>query len=186
MTSIRRKQRQDQLEPRRTRMAAARQGVKSGKKAAAPIPNLENLVAVRIVRLSELIQRMAARQFEPRFGLRNTDLRILNLLDGSDAISVSEISRRTHVDKAWISRSLHELAGKGLVAKTAHATDARQALISLTAAGRALLTKVRPIAVAHEEGLLDGIDRASLLADLDRLAQNAERAYAEMMPPVAP
>lgn len=145
--------------------------------AEAPAPNLENLVAVRIVRLAELIARMAARQFEPTFGLRNTDLRILNLLDGTEGISVSEISRRAHVDKAWISRSLRELGAKGLVTRREDRADTRLSVVSLTAEGKRLLDQVRPIAVANEAVLLEGIDAPAFLTSLDRLMRNAEAAY---------
>jgi len=62
---------------------------------------LEDLVPVRIVRLAEVIARLATQSIESTVGLRNTDLRLLNLLDGTEGVTVNEIARRAHVDKAW-------------------------------------------------------------------------------------
>lgn len=48
------------------------------------------------------------------FGLRSTELRILNVLDGAGSISINEMARRTHVDKAWASRSVGDFEAKKL------------------------------------------------------------------------
>jgi DNA-binding MarR family transcriptional regulator len=136
--------------------------------------SLEDLVAVRLVRLSEVIARLATQTIEARVGLRNTDLRILNLLDGTEGVTVNEIARRAHVDKAWVSRSLRELGKSGLVTRRRVRTDSRVTVIALSAKGRAMLEQVRPLASARETRLLDGIDASRLKADLERLMANAE------------
>lgn len=138
---------------------------------------MEDLVAVKLVRIAELVQRLATRTFTPRFGLRNTDLRILNLLQGSSGMPVSELGRRAHVDKGWISRSLAHLLSEGLVARGAHPTDTRLTLVSLTEKGRALVAEVAPIARANEARLLAGVDGEVLKQALKQLQANAERLY---------
>ena len=75
----------------------------------------EDNVGVRIIRLAEVFTRLAKIGVEQPWNLRNTDLRILNTLDGSDSVAISEIARRTHVDKAWISRSVRQLEDAGLI-----------------------------------------------------------------------
>jgi DNA-binding MarR family transcriptional regulator len=85
------------------------------------------------------------------------------------------VSRRTHVDKAWISRTLKSLQQRGLVDRAADRWDARLALVSLTPEGQALLEEVRPHALQHEAALLQGVDGARFKAMLDRLEANAER-----------
>ena len=136
---------------------------------------LEDLVAVRIVRIAEVMARLATQTIETTVGLRNTDLRLMNLLDGTDGVTVNEISRRAHVDKAWVSRSLRHLENAGLVMRKSNRQDSRLTVVSLSPKGRALLEQVRPIAVARETRLLDGIDPVAFKASLDRLMQNAER-----------
>jgi DNA-binding MarR family transcriptional regulator len=136
--------------------------------------SLEDLVAVRIVRIAEVVARLATRTIEARVGLRNTDLRLMNLLDGTDGVAVNEIARRAHVDKAWVSRSLRELERSGLVTRRSIRADSRVCVISLSAKGRAMLEQVRPLASAREARLLDGIDPTGFKAELDRLMANAE------------
>ena len=144
--------------------------------------SLEDLVAVRIVRIAEVIARLATQTIEAQVGLRNTDLRLMNLLDRSDGITVNEIARRAHVDKAWVSRSLRELQKSGLVTRRSLREDSRLCVIGLSAKGRALLEQVRPLASARETRLLAGIDRAGFKADLDRLMTNAAAKLANGSP----
>ena len=144
--------------------------------SAAPpeAATLNDHIAVRIVRVSEALARIATRRIEARWGLKNTDLRVLNVLDGSVPLPVAEVSRRTHVDKAWISRTLKSLEARSLVARTADRWDARLALVSLTPKGQALLEEVRPHALQNEARLLAGVDGRKLKAMLDRLEANAD------------
>ena len=73
---------------------------------------MDGYITVRAVQLAEIISRGASQVFETRFGVKNTELRILVHL-GGQALAVNELARRTHVDKAWISRSLRGLEARG-------------------------------------------------------------------------
>src|ERR1700734_3489532 len=121
--------------------------------------SLEDLVAGRIVRIAEVVARVATQTLEARVGLRNTDLRLMNLLDRADGVSVNEIARRAHVDKAWVSRSLRHLQECELVTRKSSRKDSRVSVIDLSAKGRAPLEQVRPLPPAHEARLLDGIEK---------------------------
>ena len=68
------------------------------------------------------------------------------MLGAYQPISVNEVSRRTHIDEAWISRSLRGLMRRNLIAKTAHPSDSRASLLSLTSQGEALLLEIAPVA----------------------------------------
>jgi DNA-binding MarR family transcriptional regulator len=152
------------------------------KTAERPSPEAETLkdhIAVRIVRVSEALSRIATRRIEACWGLKNTDLRVLNILVGSDLLTIAEISRRTHVDKAWISRTVRDLAERGLVSRATNERDARMSLVFLTQKGRALLEEVRPHALKNEARLLAGVDGRRLKAMLDRVEANAEAILAE-------
>jgi DNA-binding MarR family transcriptional regulator len=137
--------------------------------------SLEDLVAVRIVSIAEVVARSAKQTFEKRFGLRNTDLRLMNFLDGTKGLTVNEISRRARVDKAWISRTVRHLEAGGLVSRVDDRQDSRMIAVHLSAKGRVLLEQVRALASARETRLLDGIDRMAFKASLNRLLANAER-----------
>lgn len=141
---------------------------------APHIDALIRLVSVRLVRLAELILRIGTLTFKDRFGVKNTDLRILVMLGAHQPISVNEVSRRTHIDKAWISRSLRGLLRRKLVTKTAHPTDSRASLLSLTKAGEALLREIAPVAVAYQRELLRGLPSRDVERVLGILSERAE------------
>jgi len=136
--------------------------------------SLEDNVGVRLIRLAEVFARLAKIGVEEPWGLRNTDLRILNTLDGAGSVPISEIARRTHVDKAWISRSVRELVEKGLVDRSEDPADSRVSLAILTTAGRDLLDRIRPSVIAAEKNVLQGIDERVFKRDLSRLLANVE------------
>ncbi len=142
--------------------------------------SLEDLVAVRVVRMAEIICRISSYTMEANFGLRSTDLRILNALENRKLLTVSEIARRTHVDKAWISRSLNQLEEKRLIKRAIDKADSRCILITLTKRGSNLLEKVRPVAQASEGQMLTGLNRAKFKTELDQLMENLEQRLADV------
>ncbi len=141
--------------------------------------SLEDNVGVRLVRLADVFSRLAKMGVEEPWGLRNTDLRILNTLDGAGRVPISEIARRTHVDKAWISRSVRELVEKGLIDRISDPDDSRLLLAMLTSAGQELLDQIRPSVLMREKQVLEGIDERLFKHELDRLLINVEAILAE-------
>lgn len=147
------------------------------RKHAPHIDALIGLVSVRIVRLSELILRIGVLAFKDRFGVKPTDLRILVMLGAYQPISVNEVSRRTHVDKAWISRSLRGLLRRKLISRTAHPSDSRAALLTLTTKGEALLREIAPVAERYQRQLLQGQRGRDVERVLDLLSARAEEMF---------
>lgn len=143
------------------------------KKTSHASVEMEDLIQVRIVRLLELISQFAKSSTKAH-GLRNTDLRILNILDGSDGVSVNEIARQAHIDKAWVSRSLRVLEANDMVTRRPAENDSRLKLIALTKKSKGLIEGVRPLVVAREKKLLKGIDGKKFKRELDVLMRNAE------------
>jgi len=145
-------------------------------KVAAPnaLRPMEDLIQVRLARLCEIINQLARHSTGAR-GLRNTDLRIMNLLYDSGMLSINELARRAHVDKAWISRSVMQLLAKRWVSKQPNPFDARAQLISLTPKSRELLEKVRPQVLGNEKSLLTDINETKMKKLLDQLLSNAEQ-----------
>jgi len=141
------------------------------------IEALIGLISVRVVRLSDLLLRIGKSTFENRFGVKLTELRILIILGAFRSISVNEISRRTHIDKAWISRSLTGLLRRKLIKKTAHPDDSRASSLTLTAKGEALLREIAPVAEEYQRQLLQGQSSREVERVLDLLALRAEEMY---------
>lgn len=136
--------------------------------------SFEDNIGVRLIRLAEVFARLARLGVEKPYGLRSTELRILNNLDGTESETINAIARKTHVDKAWVSRSVRDLEVKGLVGRRADAVDSRKTRAFLTPAGRALLDEIRPEARAAELRVLAGTDEDRLKSDLDAVLRNAE------------
>jgi DNA-binding MarR family transcriptional regulator len=134
---------------------------------------MDGFITVRIVQLAEVISRGASQVFETRFGVKNTELRILVHL-GRGPLAVNELARRTHVDKGWISRSLKGLEDRGLVERTPHPTDSRASLVRLTDEGEALTRSFAPVAAARNRRLLAGLDEGEVRRTFDALMLRAE------------
>ena len=152
-------------------------GIRYHRETEPHIDALIRLVSVRIVRLAELILRIGTLRFKDRFGLKNTDLRILVMLGAFQPISVNEVSRRTHIDKAWISRSLRGLLRRKLIARSAHPSDSRASSLSLTKKGEALLRQIAPVAEEYQRQLLQGQRARDVERVLDLLSARAEEMF---------
>ena len=144
---------------------------------APHIDALIRLVSVRIVRIAELMLRIGTMTFKDRFGVKPTDLRILVILGAYQPISVNEVSRKTHIDKAWISRRLRGLLRRQWITKTAHPADSRASSLSLTGKGEALLREIAPVAEEYQRQLLQGQRRRDVERVLDLLAARAEEMF---------
>jgi DNA-binding MarR family transcriptional regulator len=160
-----------------TRVAIRRPNL-SRSTASAKAPDradlaMDGFITVRVVQLAELISRGASEVFETRFGVKNTELRILVHL-GRGPLAVNELARRTRVDKAWISRSLRGLEDRGLVARTPHPSDSRASLVSLTEDGEDLVRRIAPVAAARNQRLLAGLDEGEVARMFDALRLRAE------------
>jgi len=150
---------------------------KHRREHAPHIDALIRLVSVRVVRIADLILRIGTIAFKERFGVKPTDLRILIILGAFQPISVNEVSRRTHIDKAWISRSLSGLLRRKLIARTAHPSDSRASLLSLTKKGEALLREIAPVAQEYQRQLLQGQRQRDVERMLDLLSARADEMY---------
>jgi len=159
-------------------MSIRRPNLKPKPRPSARAPDepslaMDGFVTVRVVQLAEIIARGASQVFEERFGVKNTELRILVQLS-KHPLAVNELARRTRVDKGWISRSLRGLEQRGLVQRTIHPTDSRATLASLTAEGDQLVRAFAPVAQARNQRLLAGLDEAEVRGLLDALFLRAE------------
>lgn len=155
------------------------------KSAKTAQKDLREHVADRICRLADGMIRISARSILQRWGIRHTDLRLMNVLDNEEPLSINELSRRAIVDQAWVSRSIKTLEQKNLVVRQGETNESRRLLISLTKKGRQTLDQVRPHARRSEEILLKKIDAQRLKQLLDQLEINVDEMV-DMLTHVAP
>src|SRR6185503_7337623 len=91
----------------------------------------------------------------------------------SGAMHQNELAHRLRLDKSTTSRVVERLVEKGWVRPTRNRKDRRQAILHLTAKGKAKLSKVHATANAQVHEALD-----LLSADERRLAVDGIRLYA--------
>jgi DNA-binding MarR family transcriptional regulator len=136
---------------------------------------LHDRIVARTCRLADAMLRISSQHIRERWNLRNTDLRLLSILDGEEPLTVNEISRRALLDQAWVSRSLRALETGGLVERRRDARDSRLTLVTLTRRGRDILDESRPYAEWSEKVLLEGVDERTLKALLNQLEANTQK-----------
>ena len=138
-----------------------------------------DIVAVKLVKLAELVRRSYSRIYEKKYGLKNADLRIIGHLSSDVPLTVREISRQSKIDKAWISRSVEGLVKREIVQRETHPSDSRVALLSLTEAGKELAETIRQLAYERQQRLLKGMPQEEIQRILDALTKRLERADEE-------
>jgi DNA-binding MarR family transcriptional regulator len=135
---------------------------------------LHDRIVARICRLADAMVHMSSHHIQKLWSLRHTDLRLLNVLEAENPLSVNEISRRALLDQAWVSRSLRTLERAKLVERRKDPSDSRLTLMALTPRAREILDESRPYADWTEKVLLNGIDEIELKRLLDRLESNTQ------------
>lgn len=152
---------------------------RKAKGAGTPAPShskaLRDHIVARMSRIADAMRNMSAKHIKDRWNLRDTDFRLMNVLDGEPSLSVNELGRRALVDQAWVSRSLHTLEALKLVERRSDPHDSRLTRISLTKKGRETIEEYRPYTKWSEEVLLDGVDGEQLEKLLDQVEANTER-----------
>lgn len=138
---------------------------------------LRDHVSDRVTRIADLMIRLGSDLMKERWNIRNTDLRILDVLEMTGPVSINSISRLAMIDQGWVSRSLLKLEDDQLIRRRKNPADSRSSLISLTPRGRRLLDQVRPVAEKSEQALLEGIDEQQLKRCLDQLESNINRLF---------
>jgi DNA-binding MarR family transcriptional regulator len=144
-------------------------GAKTGR-----VKVLHDHVVARTCRLADAMVMMSSHHMKELWNLRHTDLRLMNILEGEEPLTVNEISRSALVDQAWVSRSLRALEALKLVERRRDPKDSRLTLVSLTKRGREILDEFRPYAAWSEQLLLQGIDDKKLKILLDQLEANTQ------------
>ncbi len=125
----------------------------------------------RIRRLVRAL-RMFDKEAQSRFGIGAAQMFILHVLGGEDELSLNELAERTATDQSSASLAAARLVDEGYVRRGVSEEDRRQARLSLTPKGRALVRRAPP---AAQERILESVEamsateRTQLLSLLDKL-----------------
>lgn len=108
-------------------------------------------------------------------GLGPMEARCLGYFARHDGGTQSDLVQHSGRDKAQIARIVKALHERGLLQSRPDPADGRSQRLSVTAQGRALQRRMQSHMARFEKSLtagLDEVDRAKLLALLDRLQDN--------------
>jgi DNA-binding MarR family transcriptional regulator len=142
-----------------------------------PTQSFDDMLGHRLTRLSSAIEQLAEREAARAADLSLPESRVLIVLLAKGPLGVAGLQAVMKIDKAWISRTLTRLSGKGLVDSAADKTDARRTSYRLTAQGRRTASSLMKRANKREEQMLEGVegkDRTRLASMLERIQQNVD------------
>jgi DNA-binding MarR family transcriptional regulator len=126
----------------------------------------------------------ASRVFFERWDLSPSQFNVLNLLRLNPAgLSQTDLSRQLIMHRSNVTGLLDRLEKRGLVARRDVAADRRAYSVVLTAAGARLLRGILPRYYQEAAQVWDRLPArraAELIADLQQVAQNAQRIAAAL------
>jgi DNA-binding MarR family transcriptional regulator len=107
--------------------------------------------------------RLTARDAERSAGISGAQLFVLQSLSDEPATSLNDLADRTLTDQSSVSVVVKRLSDRKLVARKPAADDARRVELSLTNAGRRLLTRCPEPTQAHLVTALRRLEPTELL-----------------------
>lgn len=161
--------------PYDSRMSAARP-----PKPAAPA--FRPLISYEVNSTSDVLRRSAALRFRREYDVSLMEWRTLALIDFLRPVTLRALTDYSSTDKAQISRIVSGLVDRGLVAREAHATDARSVQLDLTAEGRTIIQGLAASAQDRNRSLaacLSPGESKQLTATLAKLKARALELIAE-------
>ncbi|MDN3353628.1 MarR family transcriptional regulator [Actinomadura sp. DC4] len=125
----------------------------------------------RVGFLLSQVGALAAAQFADRLtglGVQPGDVGILRLIAAEEGLSQQTLAGKLGVGPSRVVALIDELEQKGLVVRERSTKDRRTYELRLTGAGRDVMTRMREIGSAHEEGVVHALNASErrMLADL--------------------
>jgi len=102
-------------------------------------PNLEDEILAALRKIGRAID-LRSRMLLHSYGLTAPQLSVLKTIARLQPVIASEIAKRVHLGQPTVTGILNRLEQRGLIERTRGARDRRSVLVSLTAAGEAILT----------------------------------------------
>jgi DNA-binding MarR family transcriptional regulator len=101
--------------------------------------------------------------------LRPGQFSVLVLIGANSGLSQAEVATELGIERARLVRLLDELGRRGLIERTASASDRRAHALRLTPSGETALARVKRLAARHEARVAQAIGRRRRKLMLDAL-----------------
>jgi homoprotocatechuate degradation regulator HpaR len=139
----------------------------AAQKRAARLRDFEHSLPMGLLKAREA----AMSRFRPMLrshGVTEQQWRVIRALADHEPMDASELAARSFLLAPSLTRILQFLEGESLVKRTADKNDQRRSVLSLTAKGRRLFSKVAPDSAALYDEIESefGADRMALLYEL--------------------
>jgi DNA-binding MarR family transcriptional regulator len=142
--------------------------------------NVEDFLTFRLTRLSNALRTGLTKPYLEEFDLSLPEWRLLALIARFAPLRFSEVTSRSSMDKGQVSRTLREMAKKGLTKMKSirtpgtRSTEALAApvMVSITPKGKALYAAVLPVARKRQGEMLMTLsesERVALYSTLQKL-----------------
>ncbi|MGH8135970.1 MAG: MarR family winged helix-turn-helix transcriptional regulator [Steroidobacteraceae bacterium] len=144
--------------------------------STTPALDLEQFLPYRLSVLSNTVSTALAGAYARRFGLSIPQWRVIAALARSPGLSAAAVAERTAMDKVAVSRALAGLTRSGRVRRALARNDRRRSVLTLTARGYEVYSRIVPYALEYERRLLAELapaEQSVLQAVLTRLLKRA-------------
>jgi DNA-binding MarR family transcriptional regulator len=132
---------------------ALRRGTKMTESQSLPDFDLSTFLPYRLNAAAARVSRAFAERYRA-FGISIPEWRVLAHLHHAGPVSVRDIELAAEMEKSKVSRAATRLESAGLIAKRVHEGDRRLVSLDLTDAGRDLLARLLPVALAYQAALV--------------------------------
>jgi DNA-binding MarR family transcriptional regulator len=133
-----------------------------------PRLQLDRFLPYRLSVLSNLVSSAIAGSYSSRFGISIPEWRVMAVLAMQPELSAAQVAERTAMDKVAVSRAVSSLLVKGRIERSVSPGDRRRSILKLSAEGVNIYREVVPLALRHEQSLLDVLDSTDRVA-LERI-----------------
>ena len=147
-----------------------------------PETSLQKLITYRVARLHAKLNASATRVLGETEGLTLSRWRILVILNAIGEGTLTEIARRTELDKGQLSRDIKKMIAEGLLNSKTDSRDMRQQTLTISDKGARLHSAAKPAMDQRQEGLravLSDREQELLVALIDKLETGVSEAEAE-------
>jgi MarR family transcriptional regulator, lower aerobic nicotinate degradation pathway regulator len=139
---------------------------------------LADLVSYRV----RLVQIAAYKDFEEKskktFGSAPRYFGLLQLIEANPGLPQARLAEEIHLVRSSLVPILDKLQVEGLVERRASPADRRSNAVWLTARGKTILARLRPVVAEHEKRLTEGFSedqKTELLELLHKVDANLRR-----------
>lgn len=145
----------------------------------------EEFLLYRLPAVARRASRICAAEYESKFGLTMTELRLIAQVGRFGAISAKEISDKISVDQVAISRAVIKCVRRGLLREKPNPRDRRSKTLVLTAPGEKFYQRFLPKACALAARMESGLTSTEIRS-LKKLLKKLDAHLVTLGPATGP